>query len=150
MLVGLMSQVTYLAGKVSKQSLPVLQGPAGGEAPRLKRLLLPQGELAQFYDADEPIRYMAWVEIRPGCARGNHYHKVKKEFLYVIQGEFCLVVQDPEHGARDSVPLQMDDVAVIGTGVAHAMRASAPAQLIEFSPARFDPADTYPFPGLMD
>ena len=89
-----MSQVTYLAGKVSKQSLPVLQAPAGGEAPRLKRLLLPQGELAQFYDADEPIRYMAWVEIRPGCARGNHYHKVKKEFLFVIQGELCLVVQD--------------------------------------------------------
>ena len=145
-----MIRLVYLGGKVSKQSLPVLPAPAGGEAAQLKRLLLPQGELAQFYDAAEPIRYMAWVEIRPGCARGNHYHKVKKEFLYVIQGELCLVVQDLEHGARDSVPLQRGDVAVIETGVAHAMRAAAPGQLIEFSPARFDPADTYSFPGLVD
>ena len=141
-----MSQLIYLAGKVSKQSLPRLPAPVGAEAPMLKRLLLPQGELAQFYDADEPIRYMAWVEIRPGCARGNHYHLVKKEFLYVIQGELCLVVQDLEQGTRDSVPLRMGDVAVIGTGVAHAVRATAPAQVIEFSPARFNPADTYRFP----
>jgi hypothetical protein len=40
----------------------------------------------------------------------------------------------------------MGDLAAIGTGVAHALRASAPGQLIEFSPARFDPADTCPFP----
>jgi len=141
-----MSHFAFLAGKVSKQSLPLLQAPPGAGAPVLKRLLLPQGELAQFYDAEEPIRYMAFVEIRPGCARGNHYHKFKRELLYVIQGELSLVVQDIEQGTRDLVPLRMGDVAAIGTGVAHAMRASAPGQVIEFSPARFDPADTYPFP----
>jgi quercetin dioxygenase-like cupin family protein len=141
-----MSHFAFLAGKVSKQSLPMLPAPPGPGAPVLKRLCLPQGELAQFYDADEPIRYMALLEIRPNCARGNHYHKFKKELLYVIQGELSLVVQDLEQGTRDLVPLRTGDVATIGTGVAHALRASAPAQVIEFSPARFDPADAYPFP----
>jgi mannose-6-phosphate isomerase-like protein (cupin superfamily) len=141
-----MSHFTFLAGKVSKQSLPVLPAPPGAGGPVLKRLLLPQGELAQFYDAEEPIRYMAFLEIRPGGPRGNHYHKFKKELLYVIQGELSLVVQDLEQETRDLVPLRMGDVAAIGPGVAHALRASAPAQLIEFSPARFNPADTYPFP----
>lgn len=70
----------------------------------------------------------------------------RSQGLYVIQGELSLVVQDPEQGTRDLVPLRMGDLAAIGTGVAHALRASAPGQLIEFSPARFDPADTCPFP----
>jgi mannose-6-phosphate isomerase-like protein (cupin superfamily) len=141
-----MSRLTYLEGKVSKLSLPTLQPPVGAGAPVLKRLLLPQGELAQFYDADEPIRYMALVEIRPGCARGNHYHKFKKELLYVVQGEISLVVQDIAQGTRDSLPLQTGDVAVIETGIAHAILAPAPGQVLEFSPVRFDPADTYRFP----
>jgi hypothetical protein len=135
----------YLGGKVSKFSLPVLEPPLGAGAPVLKRLLLPQGELAQFYDGEEPIRYMAFVQVQPGRPRGNHYHKFKKEFLYVIQGEFLLLVHDIAQGARDSVPLRMGDVAVIETGVAHAAQASAPAQVIEFSPVRFDPSDTYGF-----
>ena len=141
-----MSHLIYLAGKVSKLSLPSLQPPLGAAAPLLKRLLLPQGELAQFYDAEEPIRYMALAEIRPGWARGNHYHKFKKEMLYVIQGEISLVVQEITQGTRESVSLQVGDVAVIETGVAHAVRASAPGQVLEFSPVRFDPADTYRFP----
>jgi oxalate decarboxylase/phosphoglucose isomerase-like protein (cupin superfamily) len=124
----------------------MLQLPLDADAPVLKRLLLPQGELAQFYDADEPIRYMAFVEVRPGRARGNHYHQFKKELLYVIQGELSLVVQDVADGTRDSVPLRMGDVAVIGTGVAHAVQASAPGQILEFSPVRFNPADSYRFP----
>jgi hypothetical protein len=39
----------------------------------------------------------------------------------------------------------MGDVAVTQTGIAHAAQASAPAQVIEFSPVRFDPSDTYGF-----
>ena len=64
----------------------------------------------------------------------------------IVAAEISLVVQDIADGTRDSVPLRMGDVAVIATGVAHAMRASAPGQVLEFSPARFDPADSYPFP----
>jgi hypothetical protein len=74
-------ETTLLNGKVLKRSLPLLQLPLGPDAPALKRLLLPQGELAQFYDAEQGIRYMAFIKLLPGQVRGNHYHKVKKNWF---------------------------------------------------------------------
>jgi mannose-6-phosphate isomerase-like protein (cupin superfamily) len=136
----------FLAGKVLKLSLPAFAAPPGAGAPVLKRLDLPQGELAQFYDGDEPIRYIAFIELLPGCPRGNHFHKTKEEFLYVIRGELSLVVQDVREARRDSVPLKAGDLAIIRAGIAHALLAATPGQAVEFSPARFNPADIHRFP----
>ena len=140
-----MAESTFLSGKVLKRSLPVLQLPLGPDAPALKRLLLPQGELAQFYDADEGIRYLAFLELLPGQVRGNHYHKVKEELVYVIRGEVLLSVADVDSKAHASVALQAGDLAVIQTGIAHALRTVEPGQAIEFSSSRFDPADIHQF-----
>jgi mannose-6-phosphate isomerase-like protein (cupin superfamily) len=137
---------TFLNGRVLTQSLPVLQLPLGPDAPDLKRLLLPQGELAQFYNADEGIRYMAFIELLPGQVRGNHYHKVKEELVYVIRGEVSLSVADIDSQASASVSLRAGDLAMIRTGIAHALRSVEPGQAIEFSSARFDPADIHKFP----
>lgn len=124
----------------------MIQGPPSSGTPAVKRIMLPQGELAQFYDADEPIRYLAYSELREGSVRGNHYHKAKEELIYMIQGEMLLVVEDVVSKARDSVPLRAGDVAVIQTGVAHAWRTVKAGQAIEFSKSRFDAADTHRFP----
>jgi hypothetical protein len=51
-----MAETEYLAGRVVKWSLPVISGRPGPDAPTLKRLLLPQGELAQVHDSEEGIR----------------------------------------------------------------------------------------------
>jgi mannose-6-phosphate isomerase-like protein (cupin superfamily) len=142
----IMFESTFLNGKVLKRSLPALQAPLGPDAPALKRLLLPQGELAQFYDADEGIRYMAFLELLPGQVRGNHYHKVKEELVYVIRGGVLFSVADIDTKARASVTLRAGDLAVIRTGIAHALRTVEAGQAIEFSSARFDPADIHPFP----
>jgi len=141
-----MPETTFLNGKIFKRSLPVLQLPLGPDAPALRRLLLPQGELAQFYNAEEGIRYMAFIELLPGRARGNHYHKVKEELVYVIHGEVMLSVADLDSKERTSVALRAGDLAVIRTGIAHALRTVEPGQAIEFSSSRFDPADIHPFP----
>jgi uncharacterized cupin superfamily protein len=136
-----MAESSFLAGKVVKRSLAVIEGTPGTGAPALKRLFLPQGELAQFYDGDEGIRYLAFIELRPGSIRGNHYHNVKKEFLYIIRGEVELVVQDIASQARAAIPLQTGDLAFIQTGIAHALRIIQPGQAIEFAAAPFDPVD---------
>ena len=133
-----------LGGKVLKQSLPVLQPPVPLSAPALKRLQLAQGELAQFYDDADGIRYIAFIELREGGVRGNHYHKVKEEFVYVIDGEALLLAQEPGTRERVELPLQAGDLAWIQTGIAHAMRTRKPGRAIEFSKARFDPRDIYP------
>ena len=141
-----MPDSTFLNGKVLKRSLPQLQLPLGPDAPVLKRLLLPQGELAQFYDAEEGIRYMACIELLPGHVRGNHYHKVKEELVYVIRGEALLSVADVDSQARATVELRAGDIAVIRTGIAHAFRTVEPGLAIECSCSRFDPADIHRYP----
>lgn len=139
-----MVERTFLSGKVVKRTLPVLEAAAAPGAP-VKRLLLPQGELAQFFDGDPPIRYIAAVELRVGRVRGNHYHQVKEEWFYTVHGELILLVEDIASAARASVLLQAGDLAVIHTGIAHAWQPVSPGQAIEFSPARFDPADIHQY-----
>ena len=141
-----MSEAKVLGGRVVKWSLPALKLPLGPDAPARRRLLLPQGELAQFYDAEEGIRYMAFIELLPGQVRGNHYHTVKEELLYVIRGEVVLSVADIESKARADVTLRAGDLALIRTRIAHALRTVEAGQAIEFSQARFDAADIHPYP----
>jgi mannose-6-phosphate isomerase-like protein (cupin superfamily) len=141
-----MSESRFLGGKVIKLTLPVLQtAPSGSGGPTLKRLMLPQGELAQFYDADEPVRYLACVELKRGAVRGNHYHYVKEEWLYIVQGALSLLVEDIDSMARESIPLGAGELAIIPTRVAHAMKTTIPGQAIEFARVRFDPADIQRF-----
>jgi mannose-6-phosphate isomerase-like protein (cupin superfamily) len=141
-----MSQLIFLNGKVRKRALPAFELPLAPDAPTVKRLLLPQGELAQFYDADEAIRYLAFIELRAETVRGNHYHKVKEEWVYLIAGEAALIVEDIQAKKRESVPLKQGDLAVITTGVAHAIKVEKAGQAVEFSSARFDPLDTHKYP----
>lgn len=136
-----MSKVTFLDGLVHKESLPVFHAPPWGPTGGSKRLFLPQGELASFYDADEGIRYAAFVELRVGGIRGNHIHQIKEEHVYLISGELLLVAQDGLDGQRVSLELQAGDLVKISTGVAHAFNPLKPGLAVEFSKARFNPAD---------
>ncbi len=133
--------VYYLEGKVSRRRLPEVDLSVS-EKPRLKRLLLPQGELAQFYDGDfGGMRYLAFLELVPGTVRGNHFHNRKREFVYVQRGEAELIVRDMASGAQETVPLRTGDVAFIDVKVAHALRALTPGHALEFSVEKFDVAD---------
>ncbi|HVU99902.1 MAG TPA: cupin domain-containing protein [Verrucomicrobiae bacterium] len=127
-----------------KESLPVF-GPGAAPASVLKRLLLPQGEIAQFYDDAEAIHYVAFIELKAGTARGNHFHKQKREWIYLISGELRLKTEHVETHEKDSAVLRAGDLARIEPGIAHALEVSQSGHGIEFSPSRFDPADTYRF-----
>lgn len=133
----------FLGGRVRKIILPTLTAPPDSPLSGIKRLLLEQGELAQFYDGEEGMHYLAAIELRPDTFRGNHYHRSKIEWLYVIQGQLVLQVMDVDDGKRDSLLLGPGELAVIPTRIAHALHARAAGYAIEFSPTRFEPADTY-------
>jgi len=140
-----MAALSFLSGKVFKSSLPFISLPPPAGAPALKRLALAQGELVQFHDDEEGARYIAYLELRAGCVRANHYHKVKKEWTYVISGKLLLTLEDVATRERASFGLEAGDLAFIGTGVAHALRTLEPGGAVEFSQARFDPEDIYPY-----
>lgn len=141
-----MSEEFFLNGKVRKRSLPAFELPLAADAPTVKRLLLSQGELAQFYDADEGVKYLAFIELRAGSIRGNHYHKVKEEWVYIIAGEAALIVEEIQSQERQSVPMRTGDLAVIATGIAHAIKVEKAGQAVEFSAARFDASDIHKYP----
>lgn len=137
------AEISVLGGRVTKRTLPIVQPSSTPDSRILKRLMLPQGELAQFYDGDEGIRYIAQIELQAGRVRGNHYHKVKNEWVYMMSGEVTLIVEDLDSKARESVKLGVGDLAFLKTGVVHALQVTKSGQAIEFSTARFDPADIY-------
>jgi uncharacterized RmlC-like cupin family protein len=139
----MISETRLLDGKVTKRTLPLVQPSSAPDSRSLKRLLLPQGELAQFYDGDDGIRYIAQIELQAGSVRGNHYHKVKQEWVYMMSGEVTLILEDLESKARESTFLTAGDLVFIQTGVIHALQVTKSGQAIEFSTSRFDPADIY-------
>ena len=137
-----MATSQLLGGKVPLESLPLLA--AGEFRPDLarKRLQLPQGDLAQIHNADEPIRYLAAIELKPGSIRGNHVHRIKREFLYLTSGRLRLALQDCATGETASTELSAGDLVLIPPGIAHALCPLEPGLAVEFSPAVLDPTDT--------
>lgn len=141
-----MNTISWLSGNVSKQSLPCLAPPTAPNAPMLKRLLLPQGELAQFHDSETPVRYLALLDLMEGTIRGQHYHLKKKEWVYLGRGELTLVAEDLATKERETIPVRAGDLVHIAPGIAHALRVVEAGYAVEFSPHRFDPADTHRYP----
>ncbi len=139
----MITEASYLSGKVLVRTLPLINGRPGPDAPVLKRLQLPQGQLAHLYDGEEGIRYLAWLELLPEAVRGNHYHKKKNEFVYILEGELFVTTEDLETRERASFTLKPGDLAFISSGTAHAMQTVKAGSAIEFSSARFDAADNY-------
>ena len=140
-LFSIMSESIFFDGKVRKRTLPVFDQPPYGNSTEPKRLMLPQGELANFYNSEKGIRYMALVELRLNGIRGNHVHRVKEEHVYLVSGELVLIIQEGKSGPRESVSLQPGDLVTIATGIAHAMKPTTPGYAIEFSEAPFDATD---------
>lgn len=141
-----MNAISWLSDKVSKQSLPCLTPPTTSDAPMLKRLLLPQGELAQFHDSETPVRYLAMLDLLEGTIRGQHYHLRKEEWVYLGRGELTLVVEDITTKERETIPVRAGDLVHIAPGIAHALRVVETGYAVEFSPLRFDSADTHRYP----
>lgn len=127
------------------RTLPCFEGRPGPDAPRLKRVRLPQGELAQFQDGDDPMRYLAWLELRPGTVRGNHYHERKRERFYLVAGTIQLRVEDIRTRERAELILEGGDLVVLPPGIAHALHPLREGHGIEMAPEPLDLADSFPY-----
>jgi hypothetical protein len=149
---------TWLDGRVAVLQVPHYAGPSPAtQRPGLKRLSLPQGDLIQFWDSPEGMRYIAAIQILPGKTRGNHFHRAKQETLYILEGKILLAFALPESqevsepaSALAPVQLELGQGALvrIQPGIAHALKGIEPGYAIEASPTMFDPSDATAFPLL--
>jgi len=86
------------------------------------------------------------VELLPGFIRGNHLHRAKREFIYMLHGLLDLVIEDSSTCERVEVRLQHGDLAFVDVGIAHALRPLTVGLALEYSTVRFNPADTFRYP----
>lgn len=137
---------SFLDGKVIRDRLPIIHGrPAPGQVlPPLKRLLLPQGELAQIHNGEPGLQYLAWIDLPAGGIRGNHVHQRKKESIYLIAGELRVYLEDLATGARADFLMEAGDRVFIPPGIAHALQPVKAGHALEFAPDPLDPTDSSP------
>jgi mannose-6-phosphate isomerase-like protein (cupin superfamily) len=133
-----------LSGKVEIRPLPIVNPEDASRRRETRaRLLSPNGELAVLADGQMAIRHLGYVELRPGCPRGNHFHKLRREYFYVMSGEVEIYVEESNVHETEKAMLRAGDLAVIDPKVAHAYLPSSSGHAIEFAAEAFDPADVY-------
>jgi mannose-6-phosphate isomerase-like protein (cupin superfamily) len=107
------------------------------------RITTPAGELAQIVSGGS-YAFLAYIEFLPDETkpRGNHYHAIKTETLYIIKGSLRAVYRDIERGTMREVALSAGDRVTIPPKVAHVYYASEYTQTVELADLPYDPNDT--------
>lgn len=138
-----MEATSYFGGRATIKSLLVTDQPAN--RPEIcARITSPRGELAVLTDGNVLIRYISYLEMRPGMIRGNHYHKLRQEFFYIISGDIALRLADVATGETVDVKLSTGDMAYIQPGIAHGFNPLTAGHAIEYAAQPFDHADVFP------
>jgi quercetin dioxygenase-like cupin family protein len=107
------------------------------------RIVTSAGELAQIVNGDA-YRYLAFLEFQadPSAPRGNHFHAVKTEHLYLVDGLVRATYRDLDTHESAEVELVAGDLVIVHPRCAHAYVALEHSHAVEFSPLAYDPADT--------
>ena len=138
-----MEAKNYFGGRATVKSLLVTDRPAE-RTEFCARLNSPRGELAVLTDGSTPLRHLCYVELRAGMVRGNHFHKLRHEYFYVIAGNLAVQLQDVSTKEQASVKLQTGDMLFIKPGIAHALNPLSEGHALEYAAEPFDLADVYP------
>src|ERR1051325_6354023 len=126
-----------LGGRVQIQSLVCVEQPAGRSEARA-RIITPGGELAVLTDGKSPILHLAYVELRTGKVRGNHFHKQRHESFYLIAGEVELYLKDLSTGEEARTVLRAGDLSMVEPEIVHAFSPLSSGHGVEFAPEAFD------------
>ncbi len=110
------------------------------------RIVTPAGELAQVVNGDV-IKFLAYVEFKENidAPRGNHYHELKEEMLYIIKGRVRAIYKDIDTNETDDVVLKTGDLACVKPRCAHVFFPLEYTQAVEFSATTYDPTDTHKY-----
>ena len=137
-----MDAKSFLGGRVVVKPLLVTDQPA--RRPEVcARIRSPRGELAVLTDGATPIRHLSYVELCPAMLRGNHYHKLRHEYFYVIAGELTLHLADHVTAETTSIQMCAGDLAYITPGIVHTLNPLTPGHALEYAAEPFDVSDVY-------
>ncbi len=141
----------------SQETTPTLRSkitvdtlPSEGGHDDERRFVSPKGEMAQILNRPyEPYYHLAYWDLdtpSSGQERGHHYHAKKVEYFYILTGKVDFILETLDKTERLVISLEAGQRITLQPGVAHAFRSKGYAQVVEYSPAAYDPTDTYPQP----
>jgi mannose-6-phosphate isomerase-like protein (cupin superfamily) len=78
-----------------------------------------------------------YLETKSGLSRGNHYHKLTREFFFIIEGEGEIHIQD-EFGLVTEHPFKSKDLFVIEPGENHTFYCKSDTKWINALSKKFD------------
>jgi uncharacterized RmlC-like cupin family protein len=140
-----MQPKSFFGGKVEIKALLLTDQPATRPEVRA-RLSSTKGEMAVLADTGQVIRHLAYLELRPGQRRGDHFHKIRREYLYLISGESSMLLEEIDTHSKATVKIVPGDLVFLQPGVAHAFLPLSAGQAVEFAAEPFDPSDVFPHP----
>jgi dTDP-4-dehydrorhamnose 3,5-epimerase-like enzyme len=76
--------------------------------------------------------------------RGNHFHKLRHEYFYVITGALEVRLEDLATKESERVELAGGDMLFIKPSIAHALNPLSDGHALEYAAEPFDLADVYP------
>lgn len=127
--------------KLSVHELPQVWAPIPAEG---GILVCDAGRLTRIIDG-ETFRYLAYVEYLPAQTRGNHYHRTRRELLYITDGRLLAYYVDIDTGRTLELTIGEGHVIRTGPRLAHAYQAIGTAHAIEIATEPFDAGDTVPY-----
>ena len=136
---------SLFGGRIEIRSLVLTDQPATRTEVRA-RIATPKGEMAVLSDTGQIIRHLTYLELREGQRRGDHYHKLRHEYTYVISGGISLELEELATGEKATAQLVPGDLLFIQPGIAHAFVPTLPGHALEFTAEPFDLSDVYPHP----
>ena len=81
-----------------------------------------RGKIFDLLD-DEVIMHVGIITSEPGAIRGNHYHKITKQFNYIIKGKAKLNIKYVDNGTEESFEVGVGDFISIPPRVVHTFTA---------------------------
>lgn len=78
------------------------------------------------------------LEFNENAYFSMHYHLLKEETWYVLQGKFEFEYYDLENAIRHKKELQEGDIVHIVPGVIHKLRSLCPSKILEVSTQHFE------------
>lgn len=78
---------------------------------------------------DETIEHVSIITTLPGAVRGNHYHKLTYQWLYILEGRMKIATREPG-GAVSTAVVEVGDVLHTGPMEEHATVALEPTTML--------------------
>ncbi len=82
---------------------------------------------------NQEIHHIGYITFKEGAVRAKHYHKLSRQFDYIMSGEILLVVCKPDGSEREEHVLKPGDLTEIPAGVVHAYKALTHASMLDIT-----------------